>query len=690
VGGHCLGVAVACFTASRAPGPEERATATTLADQCAQALHRAGLLAAERRARRSAEEFGHLVAALSGATRPDDVVEVVLGQAQVLGAAGAAVVLQQGGRLEPVGGHGTYGPLPVLLADDHPIARAVRTQEPEWTPEAGMPLAVPLPLSGRAIGAVGMWFPDGPPDLGDDRRAAVLTVASQCAQALDRARLHQAEHEVADVLQRSLLPARLPRLARLAGAARYTPATEHALSGGDWYDMLQVGETTVALVVGDVVGHGPPAAAVMGQLRSVLAAQLLDGCSPASALERLDRFAARVAGSAGSTCACLLYDWSTGVLRWTLAGHPPVLLVGGPGGARFLGGTDTGGSGAVLGVRGRPPYVEGSAEVAAGSSIVLYTDGLVERRGELLDTGLDRLATAAVGLAGLGPAELVAALAEATLGSAGPADDVALLVVRAVPAPLAGRLPARGESMRVLRRLVADWERAAGLPAELAEDLELALGEAGANAAEHAYPEAEGGEFAYTVARRADGDIEVTVRDHGRWRPVPADNGHRGHGLRVIGEIAADLQIDRGPDGTQVRFRVPVPAPESPAASARVRTADRPLGEPASVRTVGDRLVVTGDVDLDGRDAIGPALLAAAAGPAPCIVDLTAVRYLSSAGVALLAEAAALAGPRLSIVVAPGSAPARVCALTGLGTAVPLTEAVGEPASPPTRGTLVG
>ena len=224
VAGHCLGVAVACFTASRAPGPEERATAATLADQCAQALHRAGLLAAERRARRSAEEFGHLVAALSGATRPDDVVEVLLGQAQLLGAAGAAVVLQQGGRLELVGGHGTYGPLPAVLADEHPIARAVRTQEPEWTPLPGEPLAVPLPLSGRAIGAVGMWFPDGPPELGDDRRAAVLTLAGQCAQALDRARLHQAEHDVADVLQRSLLPPALPPLPRLRVAARYLPA----------------------------------------------------------------------------------------------------------------------------------------------------------------------------------------------------------------------------------------------------------------------------------------------------------------------------------------------------------------------------------------------------------------------------------------------------------------------------------
>ncbi len=139
----------------------------------------------------------------------------------------------------------------------------------------------------------------------------------------------------------------------------------------------------------------------------------------------------------------------------------------------------------------------------------------------------------------------------------------------------------------------------------------------------------------------------------------------------MIGAIAADLRIDRGQDGTHVRFRVPVPVPGPPPAPTRARTADRPVEEPASVRTVGDRLVVTGDVDLDGRDAIGPTLLAAAACPAPCVVDLTSVRYLSSAGVALLAEAAALAGPRLSIVVAPGSAPARVCALTGLGAVVP-------------------
>ena len=246
------------------------------------------------------------------------------------------------------GRYGTCDALPAAATDDHrwPARSAPGIH-------GGRPVRSPCRCrfrTGRS-GPSGLWFADGPPDFDDDERVAFVTASGQCAQALDRARLHQAEHEVAEVLQRSLLPAGLPPLARLAGAARYTPATEHALSGGDWYEMLQVGDTAVALVVGDVVGHGPPAAAVMGQLRSVLAAQLLEGSSPAAALERLDRFAARVAGAAGSTCACLLYDWSTGVLRWALAGHPPVLLVDGPG-TRFLDGHRTG---AVLGVpAGRP------------------------------------------------------------------------------------------------------------------------------------------------------------------------------------------------------------------------------------------------------------------------------------------------------------------------------------------------
>jgi anti-anti-sigma factor len=332
----------------------------------------------------------------------------------------------------------------------------------------------------------------------------------------------------------------------------------------------------------------------------------------------------------------------------------------------------------VLGVRGRAPYREGVATLPPGSSVVLYTDGLVERRGELVDTGLMRLESAAVGLGGLGPAELVASLVDAVLDDTGPADDVALLVVRAVPAPLSGRLPAAGTSMRVLRRAVGAWAETAGLSLDLAEDLELALGEAAANAAEHAYtgstlPAVER-DFAYTVARGAAGDVEVGVQDRGRWRPVPDDNGYRGHGLRVISELTDDLEIERTDEGTRVRFRLPAPRAAAPSRPAGTTGSRRPEVAPAAVHELpGRRFAVTGDIDLAGRDAVAPVLLGAASGPGPLTVDLTGVRYLSSAGVALLAEVSALAGEALTVVVAAGSAPARICVLTGIADALPVT-----------------
>jgi anti-anti-sigma factor len=672
-GQGCLGVVAVGLPAARVLDATERATAEALADQCAQALHRAGLLEAERVARRAAEEIGEVVAALSGATSTTQVADVVLDHAAALGVRSAVVVLRTGSVLEPVAARGTAEPPAARDLDaPDPLATAVRTGTPRWD---GDPVAVPLLLSGRAIGAIGLWFAEDAVGIPADQHATVLTVAEQCAQAMDRARLHQAEHEVADVLQRSLLPRQLPALARVAAAAHYAPATEHALSGGDWYDMLPLDDSRVALVVGDVVGHGPAAAAVMGQLRSALAAHLLDGRSPAAALERLDRFAAGIDGAAGSTCACLVYDWSTGELRWALAGHPPVLLVDNRG-TRFL---DTG-AGSVLGVRSRPPYREATTTVAPGASVVLYTDGLVERRDEVLDAGLARLAEVAAGLADHGPDDLARALARGALPDGGPPDDVALLVVRAVPAPLHGRLPAVATSMSRLRHTVSAWAVDAGLPEIAVEDLELAVGEAAANAAEHAYPD-EAGDVEYALARTPEGAVDVRVRDHGRWRPVRADNGHRGHGLRVIGRLTEDFVVDRGDDGTEVRFRLPVsrsepgPEPRRPGRRATLPRPPAPVGVERHDTPGGSVLAVHGDLDLAGRDVVGPALLAAARerGRGALVVDLTDVGYLSSAGVALLAQASAAGS--LSIVVAPGSAPARVLRLTGLASALPVRDA---------------
>ena len=131
--------------------------------------------------------------------------------------------------------------------------------------DAGLPsdAVVPLLLEGRAIGAIGLAFTRSTPTMGPSQRAAILTVAGQCAQALDRARLHAVEHEVAEVLQRSLLPRELPLLARLAATSRYLAGSADTQAGGDWYDLIPVDDHRVAVAVGDVVGHGPAAAAVM-------------------------------------------------------------------------------------------------------------------------------------------------------------------------------------------------------------------------------------------------------------------------------------------------------------------------------------------------------------------------------------------------------------------------------------------
>ncbi|WP_245886890.1 SpoIIE family protein phosphatase [Umezawaea tangerina] len=477
----------------------------------------------------------------------------------------------------------------------------------------------------------------------------------------ERELLLRHEHEIAETLQRSLLPRRLPDLPRLAASARYLPASTYGRTGGDWYEVLQIADSTVALSVGDVVGKGPTAAAVMGQLRSALASYLLDGHSPAGALERLDTFALRVNGAAGSTCACLTFDWSNGLLRWAVAGHPPPVLADG-GEARFLEGR----AGPVLGVRGRTTYREETALLAPGASIVLYTDGLVERRDVPIDDGLGRLLDVVRAGSGSAPDALTGAVTDAMLAD-GHDDDVALLVVRYLPASLRGLgVPAESAQLGVMRRAVDGWAAQAGLAPDTVDDLQLALGEAAANAVDHAYPDG-GGDFDYEVARTTAGGVDVVVRDHGRWRPVPADNGTRGRGLKIIKALAERSTFDHGDGtGTTVRFRLAPEKTELPAES-------HPAPEQPRTDADGAGLVLelTGDLDLAEVQEVRAGLLAriAAAAHLRVEVDLTRLRYLSSSGIALLLDLAAAAtrvDGTLGVTAARGSGPARILELSGL------------------------
>jgi len=482
----------------------------------------------------------------------------------------------------------------------------------------------------------------------------------------ERELLLQREHEIAETLQHSLLPRELPALDRLAVSARYLPASAHGQVGGDWYEVLALGGTSVALSVGDVVGKGPTAAAVMGQLRSALAGYLLDGHSPAAALERLDAFAARVDGAVGSTCACLTFDWSTGDLRWAVAGHPPPVVVDRDG-TRLLPG-----DGAVLGAPGRAPYRDRRAALAPGTSILLYTDGLVERPGHHLDRGLDALLAVTGQAHEQAPDALADAVVDALLAD-GQDDDVALVVARCLPAPLRRRAPARPAELAVLRRCAGDWSRLAGLSADQAYDLQLALGEAAANAVDHAYA-GDPGDFDYLVRHTATG-IRVTVRDHGRWRPPTTGPTTRGRGLKIIQALAEDVVL-RHDDGTTITFVLPSrpvdgpaggPAPPPPPASEQGAVTLRDDESDDAVQ----HLRLTGDLDTHTAAGLREPLLARIGGPdrRPVRVDLTDLGYLSSSGVALLLEARAAAAAHdrpLTIVTAPASPPARILALSGL------------------------
>jgi anti-anti-sigma factor len=502
---------------------------------------------------------------------------------------------------------------------------------------------------------------DGHRAFDDDERTFLHTVTRKAGLAFERASLADTRRELAETLQRSLLPPALPDHDRVTLAARYLPAASDSRTGGDWYDVLPLDEHHVAIVVGDVVGQGPAAAAVMGQLRSALSAYLLQTQAPAEALTWLDRWSHRVPGARASTAICVVLDTRSGDLRWARAGHPPPLVLGPGGTAEYL--DDA--TGAVLGVRDGPPFTEGATVLTPGSTVILYTDGLVERRGEVVDDGFDRLAAAAAAHATSPVGQLVPAVLHAALDGSGPADDVALIVARLRPTALTGDGPARPERLAAVRRDVAVWARAAALDADTADDLQLTLGEALANSVEHAYRDRDPGGYHFRLEQLPDGAVRAEVRDEGRWRPPPADPGHRGRGLLVIDRLSGGMAVQRGADGTRVTFTV------RPVTGGLHRPATPTGGDPPSqvelrVRDGGD-VELVGELDLATVPGVRERLLVAVAGAGGTVViDGRGLTHLASAGVGLLLEAAEVAPHGLRIRLAEDGAAARALAVTGL------------------------
>jgi len=221
----------------------------------------------------------------------------------------------------------------------------------------------------------------------DDQRTQLSTVAELCEQTVERARLYEHEHQLASDLQRHVL-APLPPIRGLRSAARYLPATRSLGMGGDWYEGVVLAQDRLAVVVGDVAGHGVDAVAEMARLRSTVSALLRAGLPPEQVLERTSEFV-QGDGIMAASAALAVIDTAAGTLTYVVAGHPPPLLRRPDGTVEVL----DDGRRPLLGVPGKVP-VPAARPFPEGSVLVAYTDGLIERRGERLDASVERLAAA--------------------------------------------------------------------------------------------------------------------------------------------------------------------------------------------------------------------------------------------------------------------------------------------------------
>ena len=408
-------------------------------------------------------------------------------------------------------------------------------------------LGVPLLVEGAILGVLHVGTVT-PREFTNSDAALLQLAAAQAAPAIDRARLFDAldrEHRSAVALQRSLLPDLLPNLAGIDAAARYLPARDEV--GGDWYDVIDLPGGLVGLAIGDVAGHGLRAAALMGQLRTGLRAYALEGHPPGETLKRLDRMLQTISGRGMATAAYAVVDPVTGTLHYANAGHPPPVLVRG------------GEEAILLDVSSAPPlgalpfasYHEVEATLEPGDTVLLYTDGLVERRREPLTDGLERLRALTAVRATAD--QLCQHVTEELVPAGGGEDDIAVVALRIMPveAVVRVRFAADPQVLSQMRRMLGRWLQAHGAqPSEVA-DITLACGEACANAIEHAY--GPGAAYFELEADHQEGLVTVRVRDTGRWRTPRG--GHRGRGLKMIAAAVDELDLHTTEAGTELVMR---------------------------------------------------------------------------------------------------------------------------------------
>jgi anti-sigma regulatory factor (Ser/Thr protein kinase)/PAS domain-containing protein len=377
-------------------------------------------------------------------------------------------------------------------------------------------------------------------------------LAATAGQTVQRLDVIDLERSIAQSLQLSLLALDV-RSTRVLVRARYRAAEAALAVGGDWYDVAELGDGRLAVAVGDVVGRGLPAATTMGQLRAALGVAALRAADATEAVGVLDRYADRVPGANCATVAFGLIDPERGSMNYVTAGHPPPLLVEPDGTATFLDGAVSWPLGVDLDA---DRVASADVSVPPGSLLVFYTDGLVERRGEPMERGLERLRDVVTRHATM-PLRLLKQAIFSELVDASATDDIALVALRmagTTSTVYATAMPAEATELAPARRRFRSWLAQAPDAGPDVEDVLLAVGEALANAIEHGSVEPT--QIIRLEATISDGVLVVSVSDTGRWQPgLEGYFRGRGRGHLLMDALADSVDVDGDQHGTIVTLR---------------------------------------------------------------------------------------------------------------------------------------
>jgi len=398
-------------------------------------------------------------------------------------------------------------------------------------------VAFPLVARGRTVGALCIVNSRDDAELDDFHREIFDELAVRIAVAIDSAQIYAREHHVADTLQRALLPERLPEHKFVRFDAAYIPATEEAIVGGDWYDAFTLPDGRIALSIGDVAGHGLRAAVVMGEVRQAFRAAALNPTSPSVVLERANTIVNMRQNPIMVTAIFGILDPTTATITYAAAGHPaPVLALPCTLVERLPSG------GIPLGIADTVDATDWSFTIPPGAYLAFYTDGLIEHSKNVIEGEEQLVEAMRVEVLERCPGPALSVMRR-VFGERKNSDDAAALFVETSDEPRSDFLfefSAIPLAVPIVRRTLKRYAKRLGLDEDRAYALITAVGEAMANAVEHAYPDRPG-VVRLRVAKQ-QGALRATIEDDGRWKQAQKRE-ERGRGLPLMRALMDGVEI---------------------------------------------------------------------------------------------------------------------------------------------------